>query len=212
MAQQKERSLKRQIVETFRRSKKDGDRVDNFDFSFANQQVASTPVMIYDLSHLTSLVSQVYAVLGRRGGPPDGRRNGVDGPTPNFNGRQKQVIAFCIYIEERGDVCTLNRFEDGTPCSTFRTVEEKHQFIDALCILNGLERRKQGAAIKEFVHGGADYVADHVNAIEAAGGVDLEDDDEDEEDEIETAEADTDTDEEDDDSEDSDEDDEEESD
>ena len=175
----KARSLKRTILESYRRVKEtDADRLDNFDHSLANSMIASTPLLIYDAQQFLNTVGQVHSnLLNRRG---------VDGG-PVFTGRQKEVIAFCLYIEQRGEICILRRGEDGTPVAQIINSDdpraneaEKQNFCNALCLLNDIERREPDESVDEFIDSGANYAEDHAQAINVGGEINLDADDDDE--------------------------------
>ena len=148
----------RHEVESFRPAPR--GRADRFDMSMASAFIVATPILIYDAMHLLNINGTIYRKYSRPG-------------SPKFNGRQKQAIALCQYIEQRGDVCALSRGPGGEAVIEIMDDEDKARYIDALCIVNDLAYQPEG----EFFHeeeeqrqdDGADYVTEHARAIDDSG-------------------------------------------
>ena len=163
----KSRTFKGTILNSFRRVREDEDR---FSQSIANSMIASTPVLFYDMTQFLEVMGHVYRTFF----------NNRD-EAPHYSGRQKQVIAICQYVEQSGEVGKLFRSEDGEQGAVFLSDEEKSQYCDALCLLNGLERRQPDDDDGDSYNAGADYgVESHSHAVAEVGGeinLDLTEDD-----------------------------------
>ena len=155
------RTFKRTFTESFRRVKDQDDRFAN---SLANSIITSSPVLIFDVQHFLNIIGTVYRTHVRR-----------EGGGPQYTGRQKQVIAVCQYLEQRGEVCRLSRDEDGNPSvEFFSDPGRKRNYCDSLCLLNGLERLGSDEEEDEEEGEGANYVDDHAQAINVGGEIDLD--------------------------------------
>ena len=165
MAGKRSRAFRR-TESTYRRVNAHDDRFAN---SLANSIVTASPVIVFDMQHLLNIIGNVYRNHGRK-----------EGQQSYYTGRQKQVMAICQYLEQRGEICQLARDQGGDTgidvlSDPAKAANQKTDYCNALCLLNGLERQ---AYDEDSQQGGddegADYIDDHVQAIDLPGEIDLD--------------------------------------